>query len=442
MNIVIFTNTYKPHVGGVANSVERLAHAARGRDHRVCIVTPTFPDMPEDEDQHEVIRVPAIQNFNATDFSVSLPVPMNLRERLRAFDADLIHSQHPFLLGDTALRWAESQRLPLLFTYHTMYEQYTHYVPADSPALKRFVVELCTGYANLCDHVIAPSESIKRILQDRGITTTITPIPTGVDCEQYRGGDGHRARQRFDIPKEAFLLGHVGRLAPEKNLIFLAEAAARALKNHRQSWFVVAGDGPEKEQMQRVLEDSGVMDRTVFAGVQTGEDLVDLYTAMDVFVFASKTETQGMVLAEAMAAGVPVVGLDANGVRDIISHQEDGFLVTEERSEAFVEPIEHIRRMGSSRRNELAQNAYDKAAAFSTERCLKKMLRVYADMADQERRQRQTGDPSWEELIGRVKAEWELWSNRLSAAVDAVSPSRVEMPEGVPPDSKPTADAD
>ena len=440
MNVVIFTNTYKPHVGGVANSVERLVSAARGRGHRVCIVTPTFPDMPDEE--NEVIRVPAIQNFNATDFSVSLPVPMQLRERLRAFDADLIHTQHPFLLGDTALRWAESQRLPLLFTYHTMYEQYTHYVPADSQALKRFVVELCNGYANLCDHVIAPSESIKRILQDRGITTPITPIPTGVDCEQYRGGDGYRFRQRFDIPEEAFLLGHVGRLAPEKNLIFLTEAAAQTLTNHHQSWFVVAGDGPEKEQMQQVLERSGVMDRTVFAGVQTGEDLVDLYTAMDVFVFASKTETQGMVLTEAMAAGVPVLALDANGVRDIISHQEDGFLVTEEHPESFVKTIEHMRKMDTSRRNDLSRNALRKAEAFSTERCLNKMLQVYGDMADQGRRQRQTGDPNWEELIGRVKAEWELWSNRLSAAVDAVSPFRSDMQAGAPPDFKPTADAD
>lgn len=430
MNIAIFTNTYKPHVGGVANSVERLARAAREEGHRVCVVAPTFPDMPDEEDGNEVIRLPAIQNFNGSDFSVSLPAPLKLREKLREFDPDLIHAQHPFLLGDTAIRWAETHCLPLLFTHHTMYEQYTHYVPADSPALKRFVIQLCTSYANLCDHVIAPSESIKRILQDRGVTTPITPIPTGVDCNQFQGGSGKRVRHDFGIPDQAFVLGHVGRLAPEKYLIFLGRAAARFMRDHADTWLVVVGEGTQKQQMQEVLEAAGVGDRTVFTGVQTADTLVDLYAAMDVFLFSSRSETQGMVLAEAMAAGVPVVGLDANGVRDIISHGVDGFLVEEETPAAFSNAIYQIKALPPAQQQDMVQHALQKAEAFSKKNCLDKMLQVYKESLEQGRTCSTGIYPSLEELMGRVKAEWQLWTNRVSAAVDAIgAPASEQGPD-------------
>jgi len=114
----------------------------------------------------------------------------------------VLHSHHPFLLGDTALRVAERRQLPLVFTHHTMYEQYTHYVPADCPALRRFVVALCTGYANMCDHVIAPSRSLAAVLDDHGVRTPISVIPSGVDCDRFSAGDGLRARQaRIRVPR-------------------------------------------------------------------------------------------------------------------------------------------------------------------------------------------------------------------------------------------------
>ncbi|MBS1220006.1 MAG: glycosyltransferase, partial [Proteobacteria bacterium] len=162
MNIVMLTNTFTPHVGGVARSVESFAEEYRKRGHRVLVVAPEFSDMPLEE--VDVVRVPAIQNFNASDFSVALPVPSRLAETLDDFRPDIVHSQHPFLLGMTAVRIARYRQLPLVFTHHTLYEQYTHYVPGDSPALKRFVIELATRYANLCDQVFAPSESIRDLL--------------------------------------------------------------------------------------------------------------------------------------------------------------------------------------------------------------------------------------------------------------------------------------
>jgi len=220
MNIIMLTNTYTPHVGGVARSVEAFSKAYRKRGHRVMVVAPRFPNMPEHE--KDVVRIPAVQNFNASDFSVALPIPGLLSDILDSFQPDIVHAHHPYLLGMTALRIARYRNLPLVFTHQTRYEQYTHYVPGDSPTLKQFVGELATRYADLSDQVFAPSETIRDLLQERGVTKPIAVVPTGVKLNHFKRGDGARFRAQMNIPEDFFVIGHLGRLAPEKNLAFTA----------------------------------------------------------------------------------------------------------------------------------------------------------------------------------------------------------------------------
>ena len=221
----MFTNTYTPHVGGVARSVSAFAAAYRARGHAVLVVAPELDGQPADEPG--VLRVPAVQHFNGTDFAVPLPVPGLLHAALVDFQPQVVHAHHPFLLGDTALRVAAYRDLPVVFTHHTQYEQYTHYVPGDSPAIRRFVTQLSTDFANLCDCVFAPSESVAAIIRQRGVIAPLQVVPTGVDTAAFAQGDGAALRESLEIPKTAFLVGHVGRLAKEKNLDFLAEALAR-----------------------------------------------------------------------------------------------------------------------------------------------------------------------------------------------------------------------
>ena len=323
MNILMVTNTYLPHVGGVAKSVESFTQAYRRRGHRVMVIAPEFENMPEDEE--DVIRVPAIQNFNGSDFSVRLPIPGFVFASLDEFRPDIVHSHHPFLLGDTALLVAASFNAPLVFTHHTMYEQYTHYVPLDSPQLKRFVIQLSTGYANLSDQVIAPSQSIAEILKQRGVEKNIEAIPTGVDVTEFAQGNKERFRKKMEIPLKAKVIGHTGRLAPEKNLRFLAQAVTQIIRDQTEIHFLVVGEGPSKKEIQSIFENSGVTSNLHFSGSLNGQDLVDSYHAMDLFAFASKSETQGMVLVEAMAVGLPVVALDAPGARDVVIHQTNGW---------------------------------------------------------------------------------------------------------------------
>ncbi len=144
-----------PEVSHIPSS--GLAQRLRQRGHHVLTVAPSFEHATQSEP--DVVRVPAIQQFNGSDFSVRLPIPGLLQPAIDRFQPDLVHAHHPFLLGDTALRVAAVENLPVVFTHHTMYEQYTHYVSNESPAMQRFVIRLATEYANLCDHVIAPARA-------------------------------------------------------------------------------------------------------------------------------------------------------------------------------------------------------------------------------------------------------------------------------------------
>jgi len=428
MNILMMTNTYLPHVGGVAQSVHRFVEAYQREGHKPLVVAPEFPGAEESEGN--VVRVPAVQNFNGSDFSVMVPVPFYLTSSLNKFSPDVVHTHHPFLLGSTALRVAAARDVPLIFTHHTMYEHYTHYVPIEAKNLKKFVIQLCTAYANRCDHVIAPSESVCDVLKRRGVQTPITVIPTGVDFEAFSKGDGVRARKEHGIGAECCVVGHVGRLAPEKNLEFLAGAVAQFLSKRENARFLVAGEGPSKEAMAKIFEEAGVAGRVHFVGRLADQALIDFYHAMDVFVFASKTETQGMVLVEAMAAGIPVLALGASGVTDVLEHRQNGWMVREETTEAFVEGFNWLATQDDTRRRFLSRNARETGQAFSTERCAQKALNVYDNVLQKRRRTVESDSHEWISLLKAIEEEWVLWRNRIAAAASMLQSDEGDQSRG------------
>jgi glycosyltransferase involved in cell wall biosynthesis len=325
MKILMVTNTYAPYVSGVARSVTTFAEEYRRRGHRVVVVAPDFDGAPATET--DVIRVRALKQFHGSGFSVALGQSIRLRRAVAAFDPDIVHSHHPFLLGITASRLARGHGIPLVFTHHTFYEFYTHYLPGDSAMMKRLAIGRATRYANLCDAVFAPSKSVVDVLRHRGVTVPIFEVPTGVPLSDFAAGDGAGFRRRLAIPADATVVGSVGRLAEEKNLEFLARAVAAGLERTPGAYALLVGDGPSRQDMRAAFDAAGVSERTRFTGTLAGADLVDAYHAMDVFAFASLTETQGLVLTEAMAAGVPVVALDAPGAREIVVDGINGRLL-------------------------------------------------------------------------------------------------------------------
>ncbi|HMA86909.1 MAG TPA: glycosyltransferase [Desulfosalsimonadaceae bacterium] len=424
MNICMFTNTYLPHVGGVARSVANFTEDLRKNGHHVLIVAPTFPDRKPGQDADEVLRVPAIQNFNGSDFSFRIPLPFIINEKIDDFKPDIIHSHHPFLLGDAAMRAAYRRDLPLIFTHHTLYEQYTHYVSQSSAVMKRFAIKLSTLYANLCYQVVAPSDSISRLIADRGVKRPIEIIPTGIDFEFFRQGRGDRFRKRFGISEDARVIGHLGRIAPEKNLGYLAEAVALAMQQDEEAWFLVVGDGPSEAEIRKIFEKSGLSGRLVMAGKQTGENLRDAYHAMDLFAFASKSETQGMVLAEAMAAGAPVIALDAPGAREVVQDGENGRLLAESaETQAFAEAVNGcLRDSENAKKWRLA--AIETAESFSRENSAQKMIKLYNRIREKEFDHLPSPLPEaiipWDSLQRAIKAEWELLSQKATAFVETL----------------------
>jgi len=417
MNIVMLTNTYTPHVGGVARSVEAFAAEYRCRGHRVLVVAPEFANPPQDET--DVVRIPAIQNFNGSDFSAVLPVSGLLTEALDAFRPDLVHAHHPYLLGMTALRVARYRELPLVFTHHTLYEQYTHYVPGGSPAFRRFVIELATRYANLCDQVFAPSESIAELLRERGVEAPIAVVPTGVNLERFAQGDGPGFRRRMGILDNAFVVGHLGRLAPEKNLVFLSEAVAAFLKTAPRAHFLLVGKGSSEADIRSIFEREGLSARLHVAGILEPPQLADAYHAMDVFAFASRSETQGMVLTEAMAAGAPVVGLDAPGVREVVKDQHNGRLLHEESVEAFRAALQWVAQLPAEKRRQLRQSAVATAEDFSMPRSAATALSCYEALRARALVERTEEDAQWEHVLHLIEAEWAILKGMAGAAVAA-----------------------
>jgi glycosyltransferase involved in cell wall biosynthesis len=412
------TNTFTPHVGGVARSVQGFSHEFRRRGHRVMVVAPAYEEALADE--VDVVRIPSLPHFSGSDFSLPMPVPGRVAAAVRAFAPHIVHSHHPYLLGDTALRVAARHGIPAVFTHHTLYENYLHHVSVDSPRLRRFVLDLATGYCNLCSAVIAPSESVAGLLAERGVQVPVEVIPTGVDLPHFASGDGSAFRARQGIPQESFLVGHLGRLAQEKNLRFLATAVARFLRRRPEARFLLAGEGPALEEIRQILDRAEVADRLHSTGVLGRHELASAYHAMDVFVFASHTETQGMVLTEAMAAGVPVVAEIASGVREVVRDGVNGRLLPGADVEEFAAALAWIADLPAAGRRQLQEGARQTAGRFSMTQTATRTLDLYQALigADPPLKQGEAG--KWQMTRQRIAEEWKILRNISHAVGDAV----------------------
>lgn len=393
------TNTYLPIVGGLELSIASFSAEYRKRGHRVVIVAPEFKDASEKE--LDVIRVPAIQNFNGSKYSIKLPMPVFFIKSLGKFKPDIVHTHHPFLMGDTALRLAYAHNVPLVFTHHSLYEENIHWMPWAQGPLRKFIIRLSTGYANFCDRVIAPSESVSEMIKGHGVKTPIAVIPTGLHLNQFNG-TSKNFKEDNDIPEKAFVVGYVGRLAEEKNLPFLMKAVARFLMNQKNALFLVVGSGPLEEAITLHFKECNLERQLRFAGEMKGKKLIEAYQAIDVFAFASQSETQGMVLNEAMAAGAPVVAVDAPGVRDIVIDKVNGRLVARESEAEFSKCLTWVLDRSPTQKKRLMEAAKETAKNYSVELSASKALEEYRSLKTKKRRF---------PILQHANAEWDLFSN-------------------------------
>jgi glycosyltransferase involved in cell wall biosynthesis len=328
MRVGLFTNNYLPFRGGVTTAVETLRHGLEDFGHDVWVFAPA--SRASLTDPPRVFRYPSVPAPTYPGFSLALPFSPRLARRAGALELDVIHAQHPFLLGVTARRLARRLGRPLVFTYHTRYEKYAHYVPLPERLVAAVAVRLACRFANSADLVVAPSEHMAATLRARGVRSPVAVVPTGVPLDLFSPGDRQEARRELGLPAADPLCLYVGRLDREKNVGRVIEAFASIASAVSGSRLVLVGQGSHEGPLQRQAEASPARARIHFAGGMIREALPAFYRAADLFVFASETETQGLVLAEAHGCGLPAVAVRASGVTEVVRDGETGLLTKPE----------------------------------------------------------------------------------------------------------------
>lgn len=346
MKIAMFTNNYKPYIGGVPISIEHLAEALRQRGHQVWIFAPSYA---EQEEEPYVIRYPS---FPVT--IVGAPIPNILTtlffRKMKELQIEVIHVHHPAIVGNVALELKRRLGIPVVFTYHTRYEAYLHYIAGLQ------TVEMHTGllekymryFCSHCDLLIAPTPGIRTYLEEQHFKTPIAVLPTGIPEESFLPDEKKAAQIKADYQREAdYLFCTVSRLAKEKNLYFQMEGLAclkRLLKKEGKTFrHLVIGTGPEEQALKRRVGELGLSENVFFVGNVENREIKNYQAASDLFLFTSKSETQGIVLLEAMAVKNPVLAVDASGVRDVVNNGENGYLTAED-TYAWARKIAEVRK--------------------------------------------------------------------------------------------------
>jgi glycosyltransferase involved in cell wall biosynthesis len=376
MNIAIFTNNYLPNPYGVTVSVETFRAELEKRGHTVYIFAPKWKGYGDNNPQ--VFRYPSIDIEFKFRFPLPIPCSWKMRRTLKALKIDIIHSQHPNLLGSAARRFARKKKIPLVFTWHTLYDQYTNFIPLVPKSwVARYIIKKATAYANHSDAVIAPTASIIPILKKWGVQKEIIPIATGIKAEEFDGADQEVVRKKYGIASDEIVLFLVSRLTEEKNIEFIFRSVKAVLVQKEKVKFLVAGDGYLVPELKKYCEENKIADSVIFTGLISHEELKNYYASADIFVYGSKSETQGIIPLEAMYMRLPIVAVDSTGISSLALNKANGFLVREDEKE-FSDAI--LKLINDAELRKRFAEASGKIARdnFTSEVCADKLLKVYA----------------------------------------------------------------
>lgn len=378
MHIAMFTNTYLPFTNGIARSVNSFRKAmVESLNHNVFIFAQGSDDY-EDEEPF-IFRYPSLE-IPFQKYPLTIPVSRFATKLVPTLKLDVIHAHHPAPMGTVAADFAQKLGLPLVFTHHTRYQEYVHYVALPEETSRQVIERWIADYMQHCQHIIVPSESIRQMIEiTYGIQGQMTVIPTGIDTRPYLAADGHAIRQKLHWSDDTVLIS-VGRLAEEKNWPTLLDAVKIVFEQQANTRLVLLGDGPARQDLERYAKKLGIADRVTFTGNVPFEEVPNYLKAADLFCFASVTETQGLVTLEAMAAGLPVVAVAATGTSDILENDKEG-LLTANDSEALAQGMVRVLR-NQADYGRYHQAALRKATEFDIVTLSQKMTDVYRQAAE------------------------------------------------------------
>lgn len=361
MRIALMTNNYKPFIGGVGISVERLAKGLEALGHRVTVFAPTYA---EQEEEANCFRYGSLSQKCIGGTVLPNPFDRRIEKEFRKERFDIIHVHHPMLIGRTAVYLSKKYNIPLTFTYHTRYEQYLGYVKGFSSLEKgalrndtrisrmeqrvlygikeKLVPAYLNSFLKHCHSVFVPTIGMKDYLTDKcGYNAgNIDVLPTGIEENHFQVTEGEKLALRKTYGAEGMpMFLSVSRMAHEKNVNFLLDGISRLKEQYGRPFKVLmVGDGPNKEEYENKCRELGIDKEVIFTGKVKNQEIAPYFAAADAFLFASKTETQGIVVLEAFAGGSPVIALDATGVSDLVVDGVNGFLCPE-NMEVFVGKI-------------------------------------------------------------------------------------------------------
>ena len=382
LRVAMVSNNYFPFVSGVSVSVERLRRGLSELGHTLELYVPRYREAWEDD--RAVRRIPTLMSFGEKrEFRLTNPFNRRFRRYMRAFKPDVIHVHHPFWLGSMGLLMGRRLKVPVVYTYHTRLEHYAHFVPLPSVLFRNLISHyLIKRFSNACQGVIVPTYSAEEYLRMIGVKTPTLVQPTGIDCTRFEQVDEPALtalRQKLAIAPSTKILISVSRISQEKNISFMLEALAELKQQgHVDMHLLLIGDGPDRGRVDEQIEHLGLSDHVTLMGAIPPEEMALYYHLGDLFVFASTSETQGMVILEAMAAGMPVVAVRSSGIDDVVREGFNGYKTPQNRAawgRRIVELTEN-----DALRETLGEQARAFAADFDIQNFATTVAGFYADV--------------------------------------------------------------
>jgi glycosyltransferase involved in cell wall biosynthesis len=373
MRIGMMADIYKPHISGVTNYIALNKKYLEQLGHQVYVFT--FKDQNYQDEEENIIRSRGIP---ISDKGITINLRYSKEARTLLQTMDIVHVHHPFISGSLALSYCRRRGIPVVFTNHTRYDLYAQaYLPAVADAISETAIEaFLPTFCRSVDLVVAPSEGLKKVLANLGVDAQIVVVPNGVDLKPFQKVQERQDRAAFGIGPQDIILAFVGRLGPEKNLSFLLRSFAGAFQAYDHIYLFLIGEGPERENLQDSVKYMGIADRVRFTGLIPYDQLPSYLAMADGFVTASVTEVHPLSVIEAMAAGLPVVGIQSPGVGDTIVDGETGFLARDEDLAAYTAKL--VRMItDQEKRIEMGKQAKLAVEKYSIDRTVIEILEYY-----------------------------------------------------------------
>lgn len=381
MKIVFFTNAYTPIINGIVTTIHSYYQQLLNEGHQVQIFAPAYKGW-HDHDPN-IHRFPAVNLSTQIYFPIAIPLFYNVHPLLKRFQPDIIHNHHPFILGKVGLQQAKQLQIPSVYTFHTQYEQYSHYFPMPQKFVRWAGKKMIHNYTRQVDLLLAPAESIVSKLKEYDVQREIEVLPNPVNFELYQNLDRTSIRTQYNLG-DCKLLLTVGRLGKEKNLEFMLQSFFILLrKSSMDLRLMIVGAGPEERFLRDYAENLGMIDRVIFTGMVNPEQIPHYYAAADLFLMTSTTETFGLVMIEALASGLPVIAVKANGSQDLIHHGVNGLLTIED-AEKFAEAIQTLLE-DQALHHKISKKAREFANHYSIKNLTNQLIMFYEEEIDKKK---------------------------------------------------------